>query len=178
MDRDLDKTRPIYDSVLSACRRIISMDGNPPTDVTARSTIYVVDGRIYTIRTGKGNFAFWLGINGPRLFFIVYIEGLQPDRAKEAFSFCFGGAEKVGWHVNYEPIPDGVSIWATCFTDPSKPLAAALENAGRGLSNEPIYKLTDDGHFWATDIAMMAQSWIRTSERNGLACHELEPAPL
>ena len=159
------------------CQRIVATDGTAP-DVTMKETPYVLTGRTYTVRTAQDEFSFWFGVNGPRLFFITYIAGLDAQKAKEAFAFCFGGAEKVGWHMNYEPIDAGVSVWATCMTDVTKALAQPKPNCTTGLSGEQIYELTDDGSFWVTDIGMMVQSWVRTSERCGIACHELEPAPL
>ena len=128
------------------------------------------------ITSGRGQFRFWLGINGPRLFFIVYVTGVSDKGARDAFAFCFGGAEKVGWDLNYEPIEDGVSIWATCMTNRDLPLT--VENLQLKVNGEPAPELTAEGAFWVNDIAMMVQSWVRTCERRSIANHPLEPAPL
>lgn len=37
---------------------------------------------------------------------------------------------------------------------------------------------TDAQRFWATDIAMMVQPWLRTGERSTIKRHHLDPALL
>lgn len=171
------KSSPLFDSLLAACKRIVPMDGTSPA-VSMKETTYVLNGRTYTVHTPGGEFAFWFGVNGPRLFFIIFVKGVTHGDAQEAFSFCFGGAAKVGWQLNYEPIDGGVSIWATCMTDQGKALIAPNSKSTVGAGSIPILAITDYGDFWVTDVAMMVQSWIRTSERRGIMCHEMEPAPL
>ncbi len=167
-------TAPFYDGIVEACLRIVGTDGKHP-EVSMSETSYVLAGRTCYVKTSTAEYAFWVGINGPRLFFIAYLADCSVHRAREVFAFTFGGAEKVGWQVNYEEIVGGVSIWANCMTERGKPLTTTDVSPGI-TSNAP--QLTDDGDFWVTDIAMMVQSWIRTSERNGIKCHEAEPAPL
>lgn len=171
------KASPFYDEVLTACRRIISMDGMP-AKVEMEPSAYVLQGNTFKVRTTKGLFSFWLGVNGPRLFFITHARDIDPERARAVFSFCFGGAQKVGWDINFEPLDNGVSIWGTCMTDRRTSLTEKSQNSTQGLNHEPVFHLTEDGLFWALDVAMMVQSWIRTSERNKIECHEMEPAPL
>jgi hypothetical protein len=171
------KSAALFDGLLAVCKRIVASDGSVPA-VSMRETSYVLNGHTYTLQTTKGEFSFWFGANGPRLFFIAYVAGLDAEKAKADFAFCFGGAAKVGWQMNYEPIDAGVSIWATCMTDEGRALVQAKENCTVGLSGEQMYELTDYGTFWVTDIAMMVQSWVRTSERCGISCHDMEPAPL
>lgn len=168
---------PLYDEICSACQRIVGTNG-AQASVEMAKTKFVVDGRIFRVRCGANTFRFWFGANGPRLFFIVYMHKINPSNACDAFAFCFGGAAKVGWELNYEPIENGVSIWATCMTERATPLVQPASHVSQGLSDNQSYEVTADGHFWATDVAMMVQSWIRTSERLGFACHEMEPAPL
>ena len=171
------KAAALFDGLTAVCKRIVASDGQMPT-VTIKETSYVLTGRTYTLSTAQGDFSFWFGANGPRLFFIAYVAGLEPNKAQDAFAFCFGGTAKVGWQLNYEPIENGVSIWATCMTDESRTLVQPKANCTTGLSAEPIFEMTEYGSFWVTDIAMMVQSFIRTSERCGIACHAMEPAPL
>lgn len=171
------KTAPFYLEVVDVCLRIVCSDGTHP-EVQMTDTAYVLPGRTCWLTTASGEFKFWVGINGPRLFFIAWMADITPERAKDVFQFCFGGAEKVGWQVNYEPLDGGgVSVWANCMTDPDKPLTAPSDSAGFTTA-QSNYTLTDDGLFWVTDIAMMVQSWIRTSERHAIKCHPKEPAPL
>jgi hypothetical protein len=171
------KNQVLIDGLLAACRRVVAMDGTAPA-VSMRATQYVLNGSTYTITTSKGDYRFWFGANGPRLFFITFVKGVSPEQAKEKYAFCFGGAAKVGWELNYEPIEGGVSIWATCMTEPELAFAEVSPNTTTGLAGAPVYNLTEYGDFWVTDVAMMVQSWIRTSERFEIECHEMEPAPL
>ncbi len=74
----------------------------------------------------------------------------NPGRFK-IFSFTFGGAEKIGFHTFYERAqPDGhdvVSIW----------MSATAKDV---FLTSPSEKL-----FWAQDVAMMTQSFLRTAIR-------------
>lgn len=167
-------TTPMYEEIGKACSRVVAMLGDL-AEVESTVTSYVVEGRVYNVKTQLGTYTFWVGINGPRLFFIVNMKGLDVKDAKEHFEFCFGGAEKVGWNTVYQPMYNGVSIWSTCTTDKARPLA---EHTNRYIENKPVADLTEEGLFWATDIAMMVQSWIRTCERSKLHCHDIPPAPL
>lgn len=166
---------PIYEGLALACGRIVCTDGKL-AKIEVKSTDYVLDGRTFSVQTSAGEFPFWVGVNGPRLFFIAYISGADAQLAKEQFAFCFGGAAKVGWEMNYEPIDGGVSIWATCMTDRALPLV--LEDANKIVDFKAKASLTQEGAFWVNDIAMMVQSWVRTCERKNIQRHELEPAPL
>jgi hypothetical protein len=145
------------DEIHETCSRIIAVSGERVT-VSSKEAGYILDGRIFTVRTECGDFPFWIGVNGPRLFFIAYVADIDEVRARTVFRFCFGGAEKVGWQVNYQKIDGGVSLWATCMTSAALPL-------------------TLDG-FWGRDIALMAQAWVRTCEREQIQRHKLDPAPL
>lgn len=164
-----------YQEIENACLRIVGTSGDLAAVETTK-THYVIEGITFNIKTNRGVFPFWIGINGPRIFFIAYVGGIEKDQAAQSFGFCFGGAEKVGWQINYEPIDDGVSIWATCMTDRNFPLSVKQEHVRE--SGRATYSLTADGLFWATDIAMMVQSWVRTCERKNIDRHSLEPAPL
>lgn len=145
------------DEVHATCSRIVAMSGERVT-VSSKEAGSILDGRMFTVLTENGAFPFWLGINGPRLFFIAAMADLDEARARDVFRFCFGGAEKVGWQVNYQEVEGGVSIWATCMTSAALPL-------------------TLNG-FWGRDIALMVQSWVRTCEREQIRRHKLDPAPL
>lgn len=168
------KNEPFYDGIIEACLRIVGTDNTHP-EVRMSATAYVLPGRTCFLKMKDAEYAFWVGINGPRLFFIAYVANIEAARAEEVYKFCFGGAHKVGWEINYEPIDGGVSIWANCMTDRLKPLTTNETTQGVTTST---YSLTEDGEFWVTDIAMMVQSWIRTSERHAIRCHTKEPAPL
>lgn len=166
---------PIYSALAEVCRRIVCTDGMLAT-VEVKPTNYVLDGRTFVVRTSSGDYPFWLGVNGPRLFFIAYVTGVDAEAAQREFAFCFGGAAKVGWEMNYEPIENGVSIWATCMTDRTLPLV--IEDKNVTINNGRKGVLTQEGAFWVNDIAMMVQSWVRTCERKSIRRHEMEPAPL
>lgn len=165
----------LLEGIQSACQRVVSMDGSG-VSVTSTDTAYVLDGRTFTVQAYDGPYRFWCGTNNPRLFWICHMQRIDVEKAREAFRFCFGGAEKAGWNVNYERLTDGsgVSIWATCITDRERPLCV-YENDINGAA---AASMTAEGVYWATDIAMMVQSWIRTSQRFGFSCHPGMPAPL
>jgi hypothetical protein len=145
------------DEIHETCSRIVAVSGERVT-VSSKEAGSILDGRMFMVRTEHGDFPFWIGINGPRLFFIAYIADIDEERAKSVFRFCFGGAEKVGWQVNYQEIDGGVSLWATCMTSAALPL-------------------TLNG-FWGRDIALMVQAWIHTCEREQIQRHKLDPVPL
>jgi hypothetical protein len=171
--------------------RVVSMDGQRVT-ITETPTEYVIGGRIYHVKSSFGTWPTWVGLNGPRIFYIAYATA-KANEAKDAFAFCFGGAEKVGWEFNYEPSADMngdfVSLWGTCMTDGDKPLAFMDKDvpiSAAPLGSGPIHgiktrppSVTAYGDFWVTDIAMMVQSYIRTCERlNFRAPTNRLPAPL
>lgn len=152
-------------------------------------------GQVYGGEVAGPDCTIWVGFNVHRIFMIYFIDRPSPERLdellfkrsleknekgmiksntissaeiiqapvernddpfisliKEIFSFTFGGAEKVGFHVNYEPAliqgKDIVSIWASVQVDPE-----LLMNPGQKL-------------FWANDVAMMTESFLRTALRN------------
>jgi hypothetical protein len=136
--------------------------------VSSVETAYVIRGNAVNIATATGQFPFWVGVNGRRLFFIANVS-VDPKAAEHAFQFCFGGAQAVGWKINYQPIEGGTSIWGTCMTTDGVVARSAVERCS----------LSEEGLFWATDIAMMVQSWVRTCERAGIGSHPtMAPAPL
>lgn len=87
-------TAPFYDGIVEACLRIVGMDGKHPA-VSMTETSYVLAGRTCWIKTDSDEYAFWVGINGPRLFFIAYIKDIDVPRARDVFAFSFGGADVV-----------------------------------------------------------------------------------
>lgn len=141
-------------------------------------TTHVIDGRLFTVQSYDMNgqpflkIKFWVGVNDTRLFYITYIE-TSASKCKEIFQFCFGGAVKVGWAINYEAIVGfpltTTSVWATCQSN-----EYLMERPRPNLPEE----LTRKGRFWAVDIAMMVQSQIRTMERHFIMCSKYNPEPL
>lgn len=146
--------------------------------VEHEDTTHVIDGRLFTVQSYDMNgdpfmkVKFWVGVNDTRLFYITYIEA-SAGQCKEIFQFCFGGAEKVGWCLNYESIVGfkqvTTSVWATCQSP-----HYLMERPRPNMPEE----LTRTGRFWAVDIAMMVQSQIRTMERHYVMCSAFNPEPL
>ncbi len=130
-----------------------------------RKDIY---GSNYEIQLGHFKMRMWVGINVKRLGVIYFVKVNGPDELenlKEAFKFTFDGAEKVGYHTNFEYASlDGehvVSMWST----------AVAENAILGNPAEQL--------FWVQDVAMMTQSIARTGIRRGINLYSTaEPGPL
>lgn len=126
-------------------------------------------GRLLQMESDGYIFEIWVGLNVNRLFVIYFLpltEALTTERAKEIFYFTFHGAEKVGFHANYEEASlQGqrfLSIWLTAETTSD-------------LLMSPQDKL-----FWSQDIAMMTESFLRTAHRHkiDLQMHSISPGPL
>lgn len=107
-------------------------------------------------------FRLWIGLNINRLFVIYFVPCAGNGKSsvalaaelKSVFRYTFGGAEKVGYAINFEAVePDNghegfVSIWMTV-------------TAEGDFLYSPREKL-----FWAQDIAMMTESFLRTAARS------------
>jgi hypothetical protein len=169
---------PFYQAVENGCMRIVAV-GSEPVAAMAMMTEFVISGRKYELSVRSGNeinkYRFWLGVNINKLFFITYLADIDSETAKKRFSTTFGGAEKAGWYVNYEPIPKGVAILGSCMTD-ADDLCVFPEGLDDGVRFKP--ELTKKGLFWATDICLMVQSLLRTCERENVRSHNLSPAPV
>jgi hypothetical protein len=173
VSEDSAVAKAFFDEVERACRRIVLSDNNNP-EIESRATEYVIEGRTIIVRTRNGDFPFWVGLNGPRIFFIAYVADIEKELAQQTYKFTFGGAAKIGWAISCESLAGGVSIWGTLDGDFECPLAVAEpQQVGPAVA-----RLTKHGRFWAVDIAMMVQSWVRTSQRANITRHELDPAPL
>ncbi len=134
-------------------------------------------GRLLRMTSGDYKFEMWVGLNVSRIFVIYFVplqnglesgqnSGLTKERAQKIFEFTFGGAQKVGFSSNFEEAvvngQDILSIWLT------------VETSGELLTT-PQDKL-----FWAQDIAMMTESFLRTANRNhiDLRLNGISPGPL
>lgn len=111
------------------------------------------------IADGEIVLRLWCGLNVRRLIVIYQVRNPHPEKGtkefveqlEQIFSFCFGGAKSVGYHLNFEPIPsmaNVISIWLTVDTQTE-------------ILTDPTAKL-----FWAQDIAMMTESFYRTAARH------------
>ncbi len=124
----------------------------------------------YLLDLGDFKMKMWVGINVKRLSVIFYAKVDSPEDVeyiKNVFRFTFLGAEKVGYHTNFEyALIDGegiVSMWSTVLAE-----QAILGNPAEQL-------------FWTQDIAMMTQSLARTALRNQPSIDlntEIAPGPL
>lgn len=157
-----------------------------PGMVSAQLTVSVGErtdlfGRTYVIEDGPADarqfrMAMWCGVNVKRIILIFFVR-CNIDRTAEqsletvqdVFRFTMKGAESIAYKVPYEPLApgldgaaNGVSIWATVQVETD-------------FLTNPSAKL-----FWAQDIAMMAQSALRTAMRSGQVDFDpgLMPAPL
>lgn len=123
---------------------------------------------------GRPILRLWCGVNVSRIIVIYRVENPRPgvskanflERLRQIFAFTLGGAEAVGYAVNYEPVPGSpklVSIWVTVAASPD-------------LLTDSAQKL-----FWAQDIAMMTESLLRTARRHADEVRPdlvTQPAPL
>lgn len=129
----------------------------------------------YELITANTKIKMWVGINVDRVIISYFIKRtLDTETIKDIFKYTFGGAETVGYKVNYEEAKtienneEILSIWCTwpAINDSSQ-LATEL------LSN-PEKKL-----FIIQDIAMMTQSFLRTAERQKINAYpDSNPGPL
>lgn len=130
-------------------------------------------GHLYYLDGENGfRFKIWVGINVYRVFVIYFVDANRKrnnytDRLKEIFQYTFGGAEQIGFHPFYERTKaegqDIVSIW----------MSATVKDT---FLTSPTEKL-----FWAQDVAMMTQSFLRTALRHGDSVNiqtNIDPRPL
>jgi hypothetical protein len=130
-----------------------------------RKDIY---GANYEISLADFKMRMWVGINVRRISTIYFVKATSADdveKIREVFKFTFGGAEKVGYHTNFEYSEIGgepiVSMWSTVLAE-------------QGILGHPAEQL-----FWVQDIAMMTQSVARTAWRNHISLlTNTEPGPL
>ncbi len=127
-------------------------------------------GRHFVLTSDDVTMRLWVGINVRRIFVIYFVRDMSAEtdyiaRLKDCFKFTLGGAEQVGFKAHYErasvqgePI---VSIWLSAEMQPH-------------TLTDPAEKL-----FWAQDVAMMSESFLRTAIRNNIRFDtEAPPAPL
>ncbi len=157
---------PLYDGIFSACQRGLAMDGSRHA-VSMAPTSYALDGRSYTLVSCGTEYTFWLGVNGAHLFFIAYVKGVRQLEAPAMFASCFGGAPQVTWQPNYEPLDNGVSIWASCLAE-----RARLIDKPAGPASEAV--LSAAGQAWVADVARMVQAWVYTCDSQRIRCLDLE----
>lgn len=161
-------------ALMDRFQRIQLMDETTPTVDFAEST-YVIPGMHYEFIDKESRaYRIWVGANFERLFFITRVS-LNPEEAQKIFGYTFDGAKAVNWNVNFQEIEcstDGaeVSIWATVQ------VPSPLVN--EGTVSGPWDALTRTGAYWAVDIAMMVQSFLRTAQRHKVKSSRTFPAPL
>lgn len=178
--KELDLFDAAADHFLRGCEeRFARVVGHGKNGVTCTSTVteYVIPGREFVLTDSNDYLVFWIGLNGGRIFFITRFVG-KADALSQTFHFSFGGAEKIGWSFNFEPIhdfdPDETSIWGTVDTGQK-----LIEKRSLHINDsDQTVIMTDAGCFWVNDIAMMLQSLLRTSQRNAVKNSEIMPAPL
>lgn len=126
-------------------------------------------GHLFQLVSPKLTFKVWVGLYVHRVFIIYFVksDGSEDfvDKIRELYQFTFGGAQKVGFDASYEVFEvqgeSFLSIWLTAPTE-------------KDLLTNPMEKL-----FWAQDVAMMTESFIRTSVRGGVEVQTIvDPAPL
>lgn len=126
-------------------------------------------GRLLKMTSGNYTFQVWVGLNVRRLFVIYFVpltERVGINELKQIYHFTFGGAQSAGYSCNFEEAHVSgqhvASIWMTVKTDDD-------------LLTNPDEKL-----FWAQDVAMMTESFLRTAHRNNvdLTLKAISPGPL
>lgn len=162
------KTKLFLAEQLPAVLRRIREEGKDGQEIAVTLLeLRDIFGALYEVRCSGVSWKLWVGLNVDRLICIYFVSAGPADvpRLRETFAYTFGGAEKVGYNWFVEPAKrDGeqvVSMW----------LAAADKD---GILNHSDKRL-----FWAQDIAMMTQSFLRTAHRAGVTPPKVAiPGPL
>lgn len=130
-----------------------------------RKDIY---GRVLEMQSPKLTLRVWVGHNVRRLIVIYFVplgNAGELDRLKERLAHTFDGARGAGYTVGFEPAQQGEQHFASIW--------AKAETSTEFLYN-PREKL-----YWAQDIAMMTQSFLRSVHRKQIPlASTLEPGPL
>lgn len=139
------------------------------------SEINNIFGANYVLKTPNTQMKMWVGFNVDRIIIAYFIPNIaHTPPVKDIFQYTFGGAESVGYKVNFEEATsldsgeDVLSIWCTW------PAIQDSSQLSTELLSNPEKKL-----FIIQDIAMMTQSFIRTAERNAVPLQtQCDPGPL
>lgn len=163
------------EDLVSALKKVSFYEAPPDLRCSSVEIEKSVDifGSVFTLTSYSHTLRVWIGLNVNRIFVIYWVEKSENISLKEIesiFRFTFGGAEKLGYAINYEeasiPFHDRspreiISIWSTVKVDDSEFLATPSSR-----------------RFWAQDIAMMTESFWRTALRNKIRLSQERPAPL
>lgn len=139
------------------------------------SKINNIFGANYNLKTDNIKTKMWVGFNVDRIIVAYFIKDTgSVESIKNTFKYTFGGAESVGYKINFEEATiknseeKVLSIWCTW------PAIQDSSNISTELLGNPEKKL-----FIIQDIAMMTQSFIRTAERNSVnILTAADPGPL
>lgn len=132
-----------------------------------RSDIF---GAAYELSTPDASMRLWVGLNVRRLIVIYWLDVDGPAaefeaRVKRAFQFTLAGSKRVGFQTFFEYVETSdarevLSVWST------------LQQSAN------LLLLPSERLFWMQDVAMMTESFWRTSMRSALRISNLEPGPL
>jgi hypothetical protein len=169
-----EKTHKLLQEQLPAVLRKIE-DSQGHKAKVSHSTINNIFGTNYLLETPTISVKLWICLNVDRVIICYFINRTLPtEQIRQIFRYTFGGAESVGYKVNFEEASikatgeDILSIWCTW------PAIQDSSNLATELLSNPEKKL-----FIIQDIAMMTQSFIRTAERNELeTVTRADPGPL
>lgn len=145
-----------------------------------------VVGRAYRLATDAVEMRFWIGLNVSRAILCIFIApklGVEENAFKvevqRVFATTLNGAKSVGYSdpsLEFENIPadDGnervLTLWLSWDL---------LQQTGEGGAHREDF-LTDAPMqlFFAQDVALMVQSFVRASERHGIhLTTRLSPTP-
>jgi hypothetical protein len=117
----------------------------------------------------NATFRIWVGLNVHKFIVIYFVpkkNGLTLEKIREIFKHSFSGLEDAGYNLNFEEAKideeELVSIWHSVKAD-------------KDFLMDPGQKL-----YWAQDIAMGTESFLRTAVRAGIPIFNVKasPAPL
>lgn len=163
----------LQDQLPMVLAKIQDSEGNRAQ--VSHSAVNNIFGTNYHIQTPSIEAKLWVGLNVDRVIICYFLARTLPtEQMRQIFRYTFGGAESVGYKVNFEEATikatdeEILSIWCTW------PAIQDGSNLATELLSNPEKKL-----FIIQDIAMMTQSFIRTAERNNLVILTgADPGPL
>ncbi len=135
-------------------------------------------GRSFDLRTDEARVRLWVGLNVRRVIIVYFCELPTQDAGDEfrerlltAFAPTISGALAVGYKgplIQFETIDRYrfASLWMTW-------------NLADGNTDEDFLTHTPTQLFFAQDVALMTQSFLRTAQREGITlATRIEPMPL
>ncbi len=132
-----------------------------------RVTQYVIPGCEFEI----GQYRFWLGVNGKR---ITFVSNLDAEH-KAVFDTFYSAITRYthGWEWACYPL--GTKANLRCVIEAEGSLVIPNRPAGMTYGETPM-QVTDEGNFYAHEVAQFIQCFIKVMQSNQLECAITPPS--